>query len=31
MRARVYYNENAPDTCAWLRELIKQRMIPEGE
>lgn len=27
----VYYNENDPRTVAWLRELIKAELIPDGE
>ena len=26
-----YYNENDPKIAAWLKELIKARLIPEGE
>jgi len=26
----AYYNENNPDCVAWLRELIKQKLIPDG-
>jgi DNA (cytosine-5)-methyltransferase 1 len=27
----VYYNENDPEMCAWLAELMKRGFIPEGE
>jgi DNA (cytosine-5)-methyltransferase 1 len=26
-----YYNENDPKAAAWIRELIKQNLIPQGE
>jgi hypothetical protein len=26
----VYYNDNDPGICAWLRELIKAKLLPEG-
>lgn len=26
-----YYGDNAPSACAWLRELVRQGQIPEGE
>jgi len=26
----AYYNENDPDCVAWLRELIEQKLIPDG-
>lgn len=26
-----YYNENDPKAAAWLRELIKERLIPDGD
>jgi DNA (cytosine-5)-methyltransferase 1 len=29
--AGVYYNENSTDAVAWLRELIKAGLIPDGE
>lgn len=31
MRARVYYNENDPKAAAWLRELMAEGLITEGE
>ncbi len=31
MRPRVYYNERDPAACAWLRELMKKGLIPEGD
>ena len=31
-RARMnYYNDNDPKACAWLRELIAERLIPPGD
>ena len=30
-KERVYYNENDPRAAAWLRELIKDGLIPKGE
>lgn len=27
----AYYNENDPKTAAWLRELIKEKLIADGE
>jgi DNA (cytosine-5)-methyltransferase 1 len=27
----VYYNENDPKTAAWLKELIKARLVADGE
>lgn len=29
--ARVYYNEFDPFAAAWLRELMKDGLIPEGD
>jgi len=26
-----YYNDNDPKVAAWLRELIKQNLIPAGD
>jgi DNA (cytosine-5)-methyltransferase 1 len=26
-----YYNDNDPKAAAWLRELIKQNLIPPGD
>lgn len=26
-----YYNENNPEAAAWLRELIREQLIPEGD
>lgn len=31
MRIRSYYNENDPFAATWLRELIKQELIPAGD
>jgi len=28
---RVYYNECDRHVAAWLRELIRQRQLPDGE
>jgi len=27
----AYYNDHDPDACAWLRELIRRGLIPQGE
>lgn len=31
MKKWNYYNENDPKAAAWVRELIKQKLIPQGE
>jgi DNA (cytosine-5)-methyltransferase 1 len=31
MKARVYYNDDDPAACEWLRELMKKGSIPEGD
>ena len=31
MRTRVYYNENDPAACEWLRELMDRGLIPGGD
>ena len=31
MRTRVYYNDDDPAACEWLRELMKKGSIPEGD
>lgn len=31
MKSWVYYNENDRQAAAWLRELIKEKILPEGE
>jgi len=28
---KVYYNDNDPACCAWIRELVRAKMIPDGE
>lgn len=28
---RAYYNDHDPSCCAWMRELIKRKLIPDGE
>ncbi len=27
----TFYNDNDPKVCAWLRELIKEKLISDGE
>ena len=31
MNGAAYYNENDPFAAAWLRELIKAKLIADGE
>jgi DNA (cytosine-5)-methyltransferase 1 len=28
---RAYYNDSDPRCCAWLRELVRAGLIPEGD